>query len=71
MTTKNLKMLAVVPGSLWRSESGDTRVARIGSEWSLTVRRFIGGEELATFGSKAELMRHARRHGLKFSLPRS
>jgi hypothetical protein len=69
MKTK-LNLVEVVEGSLWRSESGDTRISHPCSQWFVTVKKFIGGEETESFDSKAAMLRWMKKNNTAVNFPK-
>lgn len=68
MTTKHaVKMVTVCDGTIWRSESGDTRVSKLGSTWAYTVKRFIGGESREEFPSRAAMLRWLKSRNVRLN----
>ena len=70
MNKTKLNLVEVVEGSLWRSESGNTRVSHPCSQWFVTVKRFIGGDETESFNSKAALLRWFKKNNTTVNFPK-
>ena len=69
MKTK-LNLVEVIEGDLWRSESGDTRISHLCSQWFVTVTKFIGGDETSSFASKAAMLRWFTKNNTAVNFPK-